>query len=162
MDDFAFRKRRAYGTLICDLVTHQPIDVLRDREKKTVTQWLNEHPEVLMVSRDRSSTYREAIESAQNTIVQVCDRFHLIQNLWALLYREWAKIGPSVLHGCPEVAAKQTPSPEKSPSVSLKEKRRLEKAQKKWELAQDIQKTRETGLSIRRLTKLYPLKGGRL
>ncbi|WKB35670.1 hypothetical protein QS257_19930 [Terrilactibacillus sp. S3-3] len=44
---------------------YQPIDILKDREKETVTQWLNEHPEVLMVSRDRSSTYRQAIDVAQ-------------------------------------------------------------------------------------------------
>nr|WP_198508552.1 transposase [Bacillus xiapuensis] len=57
MDDFAFKKRSAYGTIIVDLKTHQPLEVLPTRESEDVTAWLKQHPEIQVVSRDGSKSY---------------------------------------------------------------------------------------------------------
>ena len=46
-----------YGTLICDLESNRPIDVLADRSVQTVSAWFEERPSVEIVSRDRSSEY---------------------------------------------------------------------------------------------------------
>ncbi|MFD9082816.1 transposase [Streptomyces erythrochromogenes] len=44
MDEFAFRKGRTYGTVLVDVDSSRPVDVLPDRETSTVAAWLQEHP----------------------------------------------------------------------------------------------------------------------
>jgi transposase len=59
-DDFAWKKRHRYGTLLVDLQRHKIVEVLADRESGTGEQWLKAHPEVEVVSRDRSKEYAKA------------------------------------------------------------------------------------------------------
>jgi transposase len=81
VDDFALRKGTKYGTLLVDLETRKPIEVLPDRTADTLAKWLTAHPGVEIVSRDRSSSYSEAVQRVNPKIVQVADRFHLLKNL---------------------------------------------------------------------------------
>ena len=87
VDDFAFQKGRTYGTLLVDLERHRPIDLLPNRTATTLASWLQAHPEVEIMSRDRSTEYaRGATEGAPHAI-QVADRFHLLVNLREALER---------------------------------------------------------------------------
>ena len=52
IDDWAWKRRQRYGTLICDLASRQPIDLLADRKVSTVSAWFAAHPHVKIVSRD--------------------------------------------------------------------------------------------------------------
>lgn len=81
VDDFAFRKRHTYGTILVNLEKSQPIALLKDREAETLVEWLKEHPDVEIVSRDRSKTYEKAILKGAPDAIQVADRFHILQNL---------------------------------------------------------------------------------
>uniref|UniRef100_UPI0038D3AC83 transposase n=1 Tax=Streptomyces europaeiscabiei TaxID=146819 RepID=UPI0038D3AC83 len=53
IDEFAFRKGRTYGTVLVDVETSRPVDVLPDRETGSVAAWLQEHPGAEIVCRDR-------------------------------------------------------------------------------------------------------------
>lgn len=46
IDDWAWRKERRYGTILCDLERGGVIDLLPDRERGTVETWLRRHPGV--------------------------------------------------------------------------------------------------------------------
>lgn len=57
IDDWAFRKGRQYGTLIVDHERGKPIELLPERDRETVIAWLENHPTIEVVTRDRSGEY---------------------------------------------------------------------------------------------------------
>jgi len=83
LDDWAWKRRLRYGTLICDLELGLPIDLLADRSVETVSTWLKEHPSIDTISRDGSSEYASAIKKGAPQARQVSDRWHLVKNLAA-------------------------------------------------------------------------------
>jgi transposase len=51
IDDWAWKKGATYGTILVDLQSHKPIELLPDRTAETAETWLRTHPEVEIVSR---------------------------------------------------------------------------------------------------------------
>ena len=80
IDDWAFRRNRRYGTIVCDLERRRIVTLLPDREVATVRAWLADHPEIRIVSRDRGGGYGEAVAKALPDAIQVADRWHLMEN----------------------------------------------------------------------------------
>jgi transposase len=60
IDDWAWKKGQTYGTILVDLQTRRPIELLPDRSPETVEAWLRTHPEGEIVSRDRGGDYAAA------------------------------------------------------------------------------------------------------
>ncbi len=87
VDDFAFRKGQRYGTILVDLEKHRPVAMLPDREAATLARWLKQHPEIQVLSRDRSKAYKQGMSEGAPHAIQVADRFHLLQKLTQVLER---------------------------------------------------------------------------
>jgi transposase len=81
IDDFAFRRGYQFGTILVDLESHRPIDLLPDRRAETSAAWMRDNPEIHAVSRDRASAYASAASEAAPQAIQVADRFHVCKNL---------------------------------------------------------------------------------
>ena len=81
VDDWAYRKGVSYGTILIDMETSRPIDILPSRKGRDLKKWLMKYKDVQIVTRDRSSSYSSAIDEACPDAVQVADRFHLLTNL---------------------------------------------------------------------------------
>lgn len=81
IDDFALKRGDCYGTILVNLETGKPLDLLPDRTSDAVFPWLLGHQEIEVVSRDRANGYADAIKRALPHATQIADRFHLCQNL---------------------------------------------------------------------------------
>jgi hypothetical protein len=78
IDDWSYRRGKRYGSIIVDLRTHKIIDLLPERSVASVIAWLEAHPSVEIVSRDRGGTYVDGVTQGAPLATQVCDRWHLL------------------------------------------------------------------------------------
>lgn len=97
IDDFAFKKRHNYGTIIVDEKNHKPISILDDMDGKTLSSWLKENKHIKMVTRDRTSAYAKVIEQELLNAMQIADRFHIHPNLLHAIKKALYKEIPSTV-----------------------------------------------------------------
>ena len=81
VDDFAFKKRHTYGTIIVDKATYRPVAIIDGLDGMTLKEWLKNNQHIKAVTRDRASVYSSAIQEILPDAMQIADRFHLHQNL---------------------------------------------------------------------------------
>jgi transposase len=79
IDDWATRKGQSYGTIIVDHELGKPIDLLPSSAGNAVKEWLEKHPSIKVVTRDRSGEYCDAITQALPQAPQIADRWHLLK-----------------------------------------------------------------------------------
>lgn len=123
--------------------------MLTGRDTATVTDYLKQQSKLYVVARDGSNSYKAAITAVSSTIVQVSDRFHLVQNLSKTLKDSLTRLLPAHIELHQETAEVIEPA---NSSVSL-----TSKEEEKWLLIQEIQKEHKEGISQRQLAKIYQL-----
>lgn len=170
IDDWAKRKGQRYGTILCDLEQHRPIDMLDDRAAETLVSWLRAHPGVEVITRDRAGFYARGASDGAPQAIQVADRFHLMQNLRDALVRMLERRHRQLVVAAREIAAVRdttasTPTvdpppdiptrapPHRSTQSEARRSRRLERYQKVIEL-------HGTGISQRHIARQLGINRG--
>ncbi len=92
VDDWAVRKRCTYGTILVDLDAHRVVDLLPDRAAATLAAWLQAHPGVNVIARDRSTEYARGATVGAPEAAQVADRWHLLLNVRQMTERWLASV----------------------------------------------------------------------
>ncbi|HZX21433.1 MAG TPA: ISL3 family transposase [Clostridia bacterium] len=156
IDDWAIRKGHKYCTLICDLVTKRPIDILPDRSYETVSGWLRKHPEIKIISMDRSAAYISAAKKELPKAKIVLDRFHIVHNLGQTLMKHLQSQFPNGIVMHLEPPKEEHPQATEK-QLSKQEKRQLELYDRKWELIQEVHRLHQSHHSVRRIAKITKL-----
>lgn len=156
IDDFAFLKRHTYGTILVDLESRAPVDLLPDRESETVSGWLKAHPGVEIVSRDRSMQYAEGVTLGAPKAEQVADRWHLLKNIVDVL-KEFLSQHTAEFHKARQVIIKRQGKPAEAIKMPIDRRTRAKEQtrQKRLELYQKVQTLKKNGCTqneiVRRL-----------
>ena len=77
IDDWARRRGHRYGTILVDLERRSVVDLLPESSAESFTTWLEAHPGIEIISRDRAGCYAEGATRGASQAVQVADRWHL-------------------------------------------------------------------------------------
>lgn len=160
VDDWAKRRGRLYGTIVVDLERQRIIDLLPDRTAETLSKWLQGHPQIKVVTRDRSGEYARGVRLGVPQAQQVADRWHLLVNLRDAFMRVLDRLRPEL----------KVPSPSKTPEkiegisflhrrrysqneIVLRDTRRARRLQL-YEKVHRLRRAKLTILSIARQLKL--------
>jgi transposase len=61
---------------------------LPDRSAESFARWLQGHPEVAIITRDRSGPYADGARRSAPFAAQITDRYHLVSNLAEAVERD--------------------------------------------------------------------------
>lgn len=80
VDDWGFQRQHPTGTILVDLEKHRVVDLLMGSGEQVFKRWLQAHPGVEVISRDRGASYRLGATAGAPQAQQVLDRWHLLKN----------------------------------------------------------------------------------
>lgn len=150
IDDFAWKRGKRYGTVIVDLDSHCIIDLLSDRETESVKKWLESHPEIEVVSRDRGGAYADGAAQGAPQAIQCADRWHLCKNLGDAV-EEYLKRAPLSIPA-PTLPVSTSETKEPSARGSTYAQRRQERLsqvvfERKQEIVEKVREMHQQGVS---------------
>ncbi|GAA5512442.1 ISL3 family transposase ISAli18 [Deinococcus carri] len=157
VDDFALRRGQVYGTVIVDLAQGKPIELLPDRSAETLAAWLQQHPHIKVISRDRSTEYEKGVRMGAPHAQQVLDRWHVIKNFREALERQLGRDRQTILAVCQA----KVPVPP-TPRTQSEELRYEAGQQARQGFFDEVRVLSKAGYSQRAITRRLKVSRGRV
>jgi transposase len=154
VDDFALTRRHVYGTVLIDMDTHRPVDLLPDRHADTFAQWLHAHPGTQVICRDRAGAYADGAATGAPQARQVADRWHLWHNLAEHVEKTIARHQKCL--AAPNDSPAEPPTPPQQ-QTTLSKSRLLERTRQRHEAVRAL---RARGFTITAITHELGLARG--
>ncbi len=150
LDDWAIRKGHRYGSMMIDQETKRVVELVKGRLAEDIQPWFAVHPEVEIVTRDRSADYRKGLTLAAPQATQIADRFHLLMNLRQLAQR----VGASAYNRLKKLPVSADMRPKCPPFArSNSQQRRVAASrQQRLDLYNEVQRLKAEGVSIGNLS----------
>jgi len=153
VDDWAWRKGQSYGTIFVDLDKHRVVDLLPDRSTESVKAWLEKHPGIEVVSRDRCGIYADAARQGAADALQVADRFHLFVNLSAAIERALEERTQELCVSKPEPEPEAVKAPlQNEQSMTLQAQRKQQRRQRRHERYERVMELHRLGHTLRAIS----------
>ena len=130
--------------------------MLPDREGRTVEKWLQEHPGIEIVSRDRSRVFADAVTQALPQAKQVADRFHLVHNLMEALEKQ-VKSEYNVIRQTLDPPAPVQEDEGFAPLTRRQERAREQSRQQRLERWQKVRDLSEQGYAKKEIARMLSL-----
>jgi transposase len=155
IDEWAWKKGHRYGTVLVDLDQHRVAALLPERSRDSASAWLGRHPEIAIVSRDRSTLFREAAQASVPRAIHVADRFHLQKNFGEALE---LFLRHQTLHLHQAAAQLAAPSPPEASDLAAQPDQQVAVHARVWALARAAipteQIAEQCGISVRTVSRL--------
>jgi transposase len=155
VDDWAWRKQQRYGTMLMDLEQREVIDLLPVRSSNSFAKWLELHPWVEVITRDRSTLYADGGRQGAPAAIQITDRYHLVSNLSEAVERDVQQLQIDVR----KQLAKTESAENANGRLTLVEVRRLRCRQARYQRYMEVHalhRQRQTQLQIAEKTGIDP------
>ena len=169
VDDWAWKKGQRFGTILVDLERRQVVDLLPIRSAEVLRAWLERHPEVEVIARDRQGLYAEGARRSAPGAVQVADRFHLILNLRQAVERALAvqrpylRLTPGAVVVPPFFQIKEGRRLVVRSTVTQKEAEAVrQRWQEKWALFRAVKEMQAASLSVKEVAQRLGVNRRRL
>lgn len=164
VDDWALKRGHRYGTMLCDLESGEPVELLPERNAASLSQWLQDHPGVEVIARDRVDYYIKGATEGAPQATQVADRFHLMQNLREAIVRTIERNQKEIRQAVQEAITKvddENASDNTKPQVDedtarrptqagLRKQRNRERRKRRYD---EVIRLHQQGVSIRGISK---------
>ncbi len=145
IDDFSFQRGRKFGTILVNLGNHKVIDLLPERKIESAATWMQSHPEIEYVSRDRGNDYAQATREGAPQATPVADRFHVYKNLVEAIEPAVARCYKEIRKELPPLPSPRVPKAKEwrpAPARAHEQQRlaRLEVNQERFDSMIELQK----------------------